>query len=152
MKFNIQDRSRNAFMLDGKFAHEGYDWWWHSFTAVSDLTGKEKPFFIEFFTCNPALGGDEPVFGQLPENKAAGIRPSYLMVKAGCWGEGKCQLHRFFGWNEVDMQGEAPFTIRADDCFLSDTETFYMPILKDHRAPARVLSVFPKNPCSLRKK
>jgi len=122
MSFNIQDRSRNAFMLDGCFAYEGYDWWWHSFTAVSDLTGKEKPFFIEFFTCNPALGGDKPVFGQLPENKAEGIKPSYLMVKVGCWGEGKCQLHRFFGWNEVDMQGKAPFIIRADDCYASDTE------------------------------
>jgi hypothetical protein len=122
MSFNIQDRSRDAFMLDGSFATEGYDWWWHSFTAVSDLTGMEKQFFIEFFTCNPALGGDEPVFGQLPENKAAGIHPSYLMVKAGCWGEGKCQLHRFFGWNEVTIQRGAPFSIQADDCYASDTE------------------------------
>jgi len=122
MSFDIQDRSRNAFMLNGSFASEGYDWWWHSFTAVSDLTGKEKQFFIEFFTCNPALGGDKPIFGQLPGNKENGIRPSYLMVKAGCWGEGKCQLHRFFGWNEVKMNGKAPFSISAGDCFASDTE------------------------------
>ena len=33
---------------------------------------QEKPFFIEFFTINPALGEKDPVFGQLPENKEEG--------------------------------------------------------------------------------
>ena len=70
-------------MLHGPLAHNGYDWWWHSFTAVNEETGEEEPFFIEFFTCNPALAENEPVFGQLPENIAAGKKPSYLMVKAG---------------------------------------------------------------------
>ncbi|MCF0174721.1 MAG: hypothetical protein HUJ95_05200, partial [Bacteroidales bacterium] len=83
MKQSIkQDPRRNAFMLDGSFAGQGYDWWWHSFTGVNKATGEEKAFFIEFFLCNPALGGAKPVFGQLPENKAKGIKPSYLMVKA----------------------------------------------------------------------
>ena len=107
-------------MLDGSFAANGYDWWWHSFTGVSDVTGKEKQFFIEFFTCNPALGEDRPVLGQLPGNKKLHIKPSYLMVKAGCWGEGKCQLHRFFGWNDVKMRTRAPYTVSAGDCFASD--------------------------------
>ena len=107
-------------MLDGSFAFEGYDWWWHSFTGVSDTTGREKQFFIEFFTCNPALGGEKPILGQLPENRRTHRRPSYLMVKAGCWGEGKCQLHRFFGWDEVTMHPGAPFAVRAGDCFASD--------------------------------
>ena len=63
--FNIHDKTRDEFMLDGIFADEGYDWWWHSFTAQDAETGEDKPFFIEFFTCNPALREDEPVFGQL---------------------------------------------------------------------------------------
>ncbi|MFI3257291.1 MAG: hypothetical protein R3Y36_03210 [Spirochaetales bacterium] len=85
-------------MLEGELSRCGYDWWWHSFTAISEETGEEKPFFIEFFTCNPSSGKDYPVFGQLPENKANKIMPSYVMVKAGSWGEDAAQLHRFFSW------------------------------------------------------
>ena len=120
--FNNHDITRNEFMLHGPLAHNGYDWWWHSFTAQDAETGEDKPFFIEFFLCNPALGGDAPVFGQLPENKAAGKKPSYLMVKAGAWGEGKCQLHRFFGWSDVDLHGKAPYRVDAADCHASETE------------------------------
>jgi len=35
------------------------------------------------------------VFGQLPDNRKAGKRPSYLMEKAGNWSEDHCQLYRF---------------------------------------------------------
>ncbi len=119
--FNIHDISRNEFMLHGPLARHGYDWWWHSFTARDSETGAEKPFFIEFFICNPALAEDKPVFGQLPENKAEGKRPSYLMVKAGCWGEGRAQLHRFFSLKDVKICGRAPYKIEADDCLASET-------------------------------
>ena len=121
MSFNKHDIRRNAFMLTGAFAYEGYDWWWHSFTGVSDRTGEEKQFFIEFFTCNPALGEDKPILGQSPENKEHNKRPSYLMVKAGCWGEGKCQLHRFFPWSEVSIANTVPFRVSAADCVCSET-------------------------------
>ncbi len=120
--FNTHNISRNACMLHGLLAHHGYDWWWHSFTAQDTETGEDKPFFIEFFVCNPALGEDIPVLGQLPENKASGKRPSYLMVKAGTWGLDHCQLHRFFAWKDVDLQGSAPYTIQADDCLSCETE------------------------------
>ena len=73
-------------MLHGALARHGYDWWWHSFTAQDAETGEDKPFFIEFFLCNPALAEDDPVLGQLPANQKAGKMPSYLMVKAGTWG------------------------------------------------------------------
>ncbi|MBO4406499.1 MAG: hypothetical protein J5849_02255 [Clostridia bacterium] len=119
--FNRHDVARDAFMLTGPLARQGYDWWWHSFTAQDAETGEDKPFFIEYFVCNPALAGDAPVFGQLPENKAAGVRPSYLMVKAGCWGEGKCQLHRFFSLKETRIRRGAPYEVEAADCFASET-------------------------------
>lgn len=120
---NISDISRDAFMLSGPLAECGYDWWWHSFTGRDKQTGEEKGFFIEFFTCNPALGRKEPVFGQLPENREKGQKPSYLMVKAGAWGEDAAQLHRFFGWEAVTLRGEAPFSVAAGDCSLSEKET-----------------------------
>ena len=50
-----------------------------------------------------SLGGAAPVFGQLEENKNSGVKPSYLMVKAGTWGEDAAQLHRFFGWNNIGV-------------------------------------------------
>lgn len=119
--FNIHDQDRDLCQLFGGQASHGYDWWWHSFTGYDAETGEEKSFFVEFFLCNPVKGGDEPVFGQLPENREKGIVPSYLMVKAGAWGEDAVQLHRFFGWKEVKVSEHAPIKVMADDCFLTET-------------------------------
>ena len=115
------DITRDAFMLHGPLGHLGYDWWWHSFTAQDAETGEDKAFFVEFFICNPALAEPEPVLGQLPANRAAGKRPSYLMVKAGCWGEDHCQLHRFFSLRDVRIRADAPFEVEAADCLASET-------------------------------
>lgn len=124
MSFNKHDISRDEFQLTGKQARKGYDWWWHSLTAHDAETGEERPFFIEFFLCNPALGGDEAQLGQLPENKEKGRRPSYLMVKAGAWkGEDRGQLHRFFGWKETEVAKGTPYSVKAGDCMVSETET-----------------------------
>ena len=138
--FHKQDKKRESFMLTGPFAYQGYDWWWHSFTAIHEESGEEKPFFIEYYLCNPALGGKEPILGQLPENKKAKKKPSYLMVKAGCWGEEHMQLHRFIGWDHVILnqpeeaslysyakrykkkgffrKKESSFSIKAHDCYV----------------------------------
>ena len=118
---NHHDITRDACMLHGPLRHLGYDWWWHSFTAQDAETGADKAFFIEFFLCNPALAEEEPVLGQLPANQAAGKRPSYLMVKAGTWGEDHAQLHRFFAWKDLTLHGEAPYRIEAADCLACET-------------------------------
>lgn len=122
--FNKKDEKRDAFMLTGGFAKKGYDWWWHSFTAIDEETGKEKPFFIEFFAINPALGADEPILGQLPVHQKAHVKPSYLMVKAGCWGQPALQLNRFFGWEHVRITTGVPFCIDAENCHLDETTTY----------------------------
>ena len=138
-RFNVHSKKRNAFMLHGPLAHQGYDWWWHSFTAQDAETGEDKAFFIEFFICNPALAEDEPVLGQLPKNKKEGKKPSYLMVKAGTWGEDACQLHRFFSLKDVKIHGSAPFKIQAGDCFASETA------LKGHIAVSKdAAAAFPE--------
>ena len=118
--FNKKDPKRQQCMLTGSFNKKGYDWWWHSFTAKNKKTGEEKAFFAEFFIINKGRGKDYPIFGQLKENKEKGILPSYLMVKCGCWGENKKQLHRFFGINEANIKMGVPFKILADDCFLDN--------------------------------
>ncbi|MBR2804093.1 MAG: hypothetical protein IKE20_02965, partial [Eggerthellaceae bacterium] len=122
MACDVHDISRNQFMLTGGFAEQGYDWWWHSFTGHHAKTGERRSFFIEFFCCNPALGGGEPVFGQLPENRIAHRRPSYVMVKAGSWGENAKQLHRFFSWKDVTLGENVPFFVEADDCLCCETD------------------------------
>jgi len=121
--FNRKDIARDACQLFGAQARRGYDWWWHSFTARHAGTGEERAFFIEFFLCNPAHGSDKPVFGQLRENQEKGVRPSYLMVKAGCWGKDAAQLHRFFGWSEAKVSWGVPYSIIAADCFVTETES-----------------------------
>ena len=134
--FNHHDIVRDEFMLHGSLAKQGYDWWWHSFTGHHVKTGEAKTFFIEFFTINPELGGEKPVFGQLPENKEQKIMPSYMMVKAGAWGEDAAQLHRFFGWDDVTIKQDAPFIISADNCFCSETRTLGMISLSEKEVEA----------------
>ena len=115
--FNKHEAARNACQLFGGQARRGYDWWWHSFTGRHAVTGEEKPFFIEFFVCNPAHGGEEPKFGQL------GDTPSYLMVKAGSWGEDAAQLHRFFSWKEARVAMTVPYSVEAADCYVDEERT-----------------------------
>lgn len=122
--FNRHDISRNACQLFGGQASCGYDWWWHSFTGFHAETGEKKAFFIEFFLCNPATGQKEPVFGQLPENQKNGVKPSYLMVKAGAWGEDAAQLHRFFGWKQIKVAHSVPYRVGAADCYVDETKTY----------------------------
>lgn len=121
---NISDRQRNHFMLRNKLAKRGYDWWWHSFTAEDAETGEEKPFFIEYFTCNPGLAEDKPVLGQHPDRKTDGKKPSYLMVKVGWWREDAGQLHRFFPWKEVQLPYDTNLSLTAGDCGCSETRMY----------------------------
>lgn len=119
---NISNIKRDAFMLKGLLAWRGYDLWRHSFFAQNTKTGESRPFFIEFFACNPALGEDTPTLGQLSEKKLSGKQPSYLMVKVGWWGKDSGQIQRFFPWKEVKFDYKAPLNIVAEDCICSETE------------------------------
>lgn len=141
--FNKSDVTRDAFMLKGGLAECGYDWWWHSFTGYDAETGAEKGFFIELFTCNPELGGEIPILGQLPENQANDRKPSYVMVKAGAWGEDAAQLHRFFGWKQAEIAEGTPFHVRCGDCCLDEVST------KGHiRLTAEDVMAHPEYMCS----
>ena len=126
VNFNHSDISRNKFMLHGKLAEQGYDCWWHSFTAHHSKPGEERAFFVEFFTINPALGGEEAILGQTEESQKNQVKPSYMMVKVGTWGGHPIQLRRFFAWDEVTVKEDAPYLIGADNCFCSETRTLGM--------------------------
>ena len=97
---NLSDLARNACMLRGSLAKKGYMRWWHSFSGLRPDTGETRTFFIEFFVMNPGLGGDKPIFGQHPYYKKRGMKPSYVMIKAGVFpdaeGNDSRQLHAFY--------------------------------------------------------
>lgn len=103
--FNRQDARKNAYMLEKGLAKHGYDWWWHNFTGIHEKTGKEKTFFVEYFLINPALATEKPSFQP----------PSYLMIKAGAWGEDACQLHNFYPYPQVEIAKTPPFYLAVHD-------------------------------------
>ena len=122
---NVSAISRNEWMLRGPLRKKGYDWWWHSLTAENAATGEKKPFYVEFFTCNPDYAEDEPVIvWNDPIARNAGKRPSYLMVNVGFWGKDHGQLHRFFSLRHVDIHADPPFSVKADDCYCDETRTY----------------------------
>ncbi len=109
MLMNLSDLARNSCILRGSFARKGYMRWWHSFSGVNVQTGKARTFFVEFFIINPALGSSHPILGQHPYYKKRGMKPSYVMVKAGAFpdenGEGGKQLHVFYPISSLQVTG-----------------------------------------------
>lgn len=116
---NKSDLTRNFYMLKGPLAKRGYDWWWHNFTGYHRVTGEPRAFFIEYFVCNPALGGNKPVLGQLHQNQLAGVRPSYAMVKVGVWGKDARQIHNFYPIADFHCPTDQ-LNIRLGKCTLTE--------------------------------
>ena len=135
LSMNRSDLSRNAYQLRGKLAKKGYDWWWHNFTAYHHETGEAKSFFIEYFIINPALNEAKPVLGQLPTHQLAHKKPSYIMVKAGCWGKNAVQLHQFYPFSELKVKN-IPFHLQVGDCILSETRLRVHVALSSEKAAA----------------
>ena len=112
-------------MLKGSLKKKGYDWWWHSFTGYHKTTGKPKSFFIEYFIMNPSKSLKSPVFGQtdgerLVDSAAVGtIKPSYVMIKAGAWGEDAKQIHSFFSTDSLNIE-KKQLSINVGNCTLTE--------------------------------
>lgn len=120
---NQSDLARNAYLLSGSLSKKGYMRWFHSFNAVQLQTGEQRVFFIEYLIMNPSLGQEIPVLGQLPFHRKRGIRPSYIMIKAGAFGgDGGSvarQLHAFFPITSLKVAFK-PFILQAGGNFLSE--------------------------------
>jgi hypothetical protein len=110
-------------MLTGALAKKGYDWWWHNFTAYNTNTGEEKSFFIEYYVCNPALGWEEAILGQLPKNRTRYQRPSYAMVKVGTWGRDARQVNNYYPIKEF-VSTPYILNIRIGACTLTETRIY----------------------------
>ncbi len=101
--------------------------WFHSFSAIQPQTGERRVFFIEYLIMNPSLGGNKPILGQLPKNRRKGIRPSYLMMKAGAFagdgGSKTIQLHKFYPLTELKVALN-PFVLQFGENFYSEQYIF----------------------------
>ncbi|HWT74866.1 MAG TPA: tocopherol cyclase family protein [Mobilitalea sp.] len=117
---NKSDLSRNHYMLKGALARNGYDWWWHNFTGYNRSTGEARAFFIEYYVCNPALGGSKAILGQQPNHQAKERKPSYAMIKAGTWGKDTKQIHNFYPMTEFSSS-DYILNIRIGKCMLTET-------------------------------
>lgn len=106
---NLSDLVRNSHMLRGSLSKRGYMRWWHSFSGVQPQTGTIRTFFVEFFIINPALGGARPVLGQHPYFRKRGMKPSYVMIKAGVFpdeeGNDGRQLNAFYPISALQATG-----------------------------------------------
>lgn len=120
---NQSDLKRNSCMLRGSLSRKGYMRWFHSFTGVHVETGMTRTFFIDYFIINPGLGGSQPILGQHPYFKRRGMKPSYVLVKAGAFpdenGEGGRQLHAFYPISSLKATG-SPLVMQIEDCFYSE--------------------------------
>ena len=117
---NKSDLKRDHYMLKGPLAKQGYDWWWHSLTAYNKETGEPRPFFIEYFVCNPDLAEDEPTLGQDPKNIEAGKRPSYCMLKVGAWGKEPKQIHNYYSMKDFECPDDR-LDIKVGEYSLTET-------------------------------
>ncbi len=115
---NLSDLTRNSHMLRGSLAKRGYMRWWHSFSGVQPGTGEARTFFVEFFIINPGLGAARPILGQHPYFKKRGMRPSYVMIKAGAFpdeeGNGGRQFHAFYPISALQATG-SPLVMQIED-------------------------------------
>lgn len=106
---NLSDLTRNSNLLRGSLARKGYMRWWHSFSGTQPETGETRTFFVEFFIINPGAGGSRPILGQHPHSRRQGLKPSYVMVKAGVFpdaaGNGGRQLHAFYPVSALQATG-----------------------------------------------
>ena len=132
-RMNQSDLARNSSMLQGSLAKRGYMRWWHSFSGTQPESGKVRTFFVEFFIINPRLGANTPIPGQHPYFKKKGMKPSYVMVKAGVFpdteGNGSRQLHAFYPVSALratdnplvmHLEGHPEAHCRAGHCFYSE--------------------------------
>lgn len=130
---NLSDLAKNSHMLRGSLAKKGYMRWWHSFSGKCPETGEIRTFFIEFFIINPGLGSNVPILGQHPYFRKRGMKPSYVMIKAGSFpdrnGEGGVQLHAFYPLSALQatgsplimqVQGAPAEHCRAGNCLYSE--------------------------------
>jgi hypothetical protein len=129
----------DQYLLRGKLRHEGFEKWRYDFCAVHKDTGVEKKFFIEMYLVNPAISPKVAVIAQksrlaFSENDLqyalAGtmatknaepevvVRPSYVLIKAGMFGENGKQINNFLPSAQLSYSKDSG-VFKVGDCSFS---------------------------------
>lgn len=115
-------RRFDQYILRGKLRQHGFERWTYVFSAFGKVTGQERKFFIELYIVNPGLSPKTAVLSQksrlaisesdlqyvLAGTESAAhasdeieVLPSYVLVKAGCFGPGGKQINKFFASSQL---------------------------------------------------
>ena len=110
------------YILRGKLRKRGCERWRYVFTGINKETNDERAFFIEMILVNPALSPKEPVIAQKSRPKISeddlqyalagtasaktvgaeqAVQPSYVLVKAGCYGRKARSHNKFFSVSDL---------------------------------------------------
>lgn len=132
----------DQYVLRGKLRHEGYERWRYIFTGVNTVTNQEKRFFIELYIVNPGLSPKTPVIAQKSRlaisesdlqyvlagtssaqsaNEEIEVKPSYVLVKGGCYGKNGKQMNRFFGSSQFSFVRNSGIFKVGDITFSADS-------------------------------
>jgi len=143
MASSIKINSFDQYLLKGKLRSEGFERWRYSFCASSRNTGIEKRFFIEMYLVNPGVSPNVVVIAQKSrvsmganndiqqaltgglsgyDSRFSGqniiVKPSYLLIKAGVYGENGIQVNKFVPSSKLNYTKNTA-TFKTDDCFFS---------------------------------
>ncbi len=132
----------DQYVLRGKLRHEGYERWRYIFSGTNAVTSREKRFFIELYIVNPGISPKVPVIGQksrlamseadlqyvlagTSSAQAAGseieVTPSYVLVKAGYFGQHGKQVNKFFASSQLTFVKNSSCFKVGNNVFSSDS-------------------------------
>lgn len=107
----------DQYILRGKLRSEGFERCRYFFSAFNAETNQEKKFFVELYIVNPGVSPKVAIIAQKSRlahsesdlqyalagtqsaenaNEELAVRPSYVLVKAGVYGNSGFQLNKFF--------------------------------------------------------
>lgn len=159
----IQKINRNErYMLKGHLRKEGFDHWRLVTTGISQQTGEERVFFIEFYVLNPSVSPDEYILGFKSRSEISAedlhaalagtlsamnveaekyVVPSYVMVKCGIFRQNGKQMNSFFPANDMKLGGsELLIKVGTDEsncCSLTTSSTYGSISVSDREAAER---------------
>jgi len=132
----------DQYILRGKLRQEGFERWRYVFSAVSKITGHERKFFIELYIVNPAISPKVAVISQKSRlaiseadlqyalagsesaahaNDEIDVKPSYVLVKAGIFGEGGKQINKFYSSAQLSYV-KSTGNFKVGDCIFGSKE------------------------------
>ena len=132
------------YLLRGKLKKKGFERWRYVFTGFNRETNDTRAFFIEMIMVNPAVSPSELVIAQKSRPKIneddlqyalvgtepaknigveQGVQPSYVLIKAGCYGNNARQHNKFFPAKELNWV-KAEKLFKVGSCLFGSDELY----------------------------